>query len=93
MLITHCSLLGKNARLLRDFYDKRDKLIARDASAAELKAAEYDLIRMHKIIKRHRTRCPLCKLNESFMSPSEMQIKPLPRPLLNEAPFLPIQVH
>jgi uncharacterized protein with PIN domain len=92
MLITHCSLLGKNAQLLRELYDKRDKLIARDGSASELKAAEYDLIRMHKILKRHRTRCPQCKLNESFMSASEMRIKPLPRPLLNEAPFLPIQV-
>jgi len=66
MLITHCQLLSKNAQLLRDLYDKRDKLIARAGSASELKAAEYELIRMHKIIKRHRTRCPQCKRNESF---------------------------
>ena len=40
MLITHCQLLSKNAQLLSDLYDKRDKLIARAGSASELKAAE-----------------------------------------------------
>ena len=89
MLTTHCSLLNKNAKLLRDMYDKRDRLIARGGSASELKAAEYDLIRMHRIIKRHRTRCPQCKLNDGFITGSPMR----PRPLFNEAPLLPIQVH
>jgi hypothetical protein len=93
MLITHCPLLSKNAQLLRELYDKRDKLIARDGSASELKAAEHTLIRIHKIIKRHRTRCPQCKLNESFLSGSDTRIRTVPRPLLSEAPFLPIQVH
>jgi hypothetical protein len=89
MLTIHCSLLNKNAKLLRDMYDKRDRLIARGGSAAELKAAEYDLIRMHRIIKRHRTRCPQCKLNEGFIMGSAMRS----RPLSSEAPFLPIQVY
>jgi hypothetical protein len=89
MLTIHCLLLNKNARLLREMYDTRDRLIARGGSAYELKAAEYDLIRMHRIIKRHRTRCPQCKLNDGLMTGLPMR----PRPLFNEAPLLPIQVH
>jgi hypothetical protein len=89
MLTTHCSLLKKNAKLLRDMYDKRDRLIARGGSAIELKAAECDLVRMHRIIKRHRTRCPQCRLNEGFLTGSPMR----PIPLSSEAPFLPIQVY
>ena len=89
MLTIRCSLLNKNAKLLREMYDKRDRLIAGGGSASELKAAEYDLIRMHRIIKRHRTRCPQCKLNERFMTGFDVRL----RPLSSEAPFLPIQVH
>ena len=89
MLTLHCSLLNKNARLLRDMYDTRDRLIARGGSTSELKAAEYDLIRMHRVIKRHRTRCPQCKLNDGFVKGFKMR----PGPLFSEAPLLPIQVH
>jgi hypothetical protein len=88
MLTIRCSLLNKDAKLLRDMYDKRDLLIAR-GSASELKAAEYDLIRMHRIVKRHRTRCPQCRLNDGFMTGSQMR----PKPLLGEPPLLPIQVY
>ena len=89
MLTIRCSLLNKNAKLLRDMYDKRDQLIARGGSDSELKAAEYDLIRMHRIVKRHRTRCPQCRLNDGFMTGSQMRFKPL----LREPPLWPIQVY
>ena len=92
MLITHCQLLSKNAQLLSDLYDKRDKLIAAPVQLPNSRPPN-ELIQMHKIIKRHRTRCPQCKRNESFMSGSEMRMKPLPTPLLREAHFLPTQVH
>jgi hypothetical protein len=88
MLTIHCPLQNKNARLLREMYDKRDRLIARGGSASELKAAEYDLIRMHRIVKRHRTRCPQCRVNDRFVTGSQIR----PEPLFSEAPFLPIQV-
>jgi hypothetical protein len=88
MLTIHCPLLNKNAKLLREMYDKRDRLIARGGPASELKAAEYDLILMHRIVKRHRTRCPQCKLNYGSMTGSQVR----PEPLFSEAPFLPIQV-
>jgi hypothetical protein len=88
MLTIQCSLLNKNAKLLREMYDKRDRLIARGGSASELRAAEYDLVRMHRILKRHRTRCTQCKLNDGLMTGSQMR----PKPLFSEAPFLPIQV-
>lgn len=89
MLTIRCSLLNKNAKLLRDMYDKRDQLIARGGSDSELKAAEYDLIRMHRIVKRHRTRCPQCRLNDGSAMDSQMR----PKPLLGEPPLLPIQVY
>ena len=89
MLTIRCSLLNKNAKLLRDMYDKRDQLIARGGSDSELKAAEYDLIRMHRIVKRHRTRCPQCRLNDEFVTGSQMRS----RPLFGEPPLLPIQVY
>jgi hypothetical protein len=88
MLTIHCPLLNKNAKLLREMYDKRDQLIARGGSAIELKAAEYDLIRMHRIVKRHRTRCSRCRLNDGCMTVFPMR----PKPLFSEAPFLPIRV-
>lgn len=89
MLTIRCSLLNKNAKLLRDLYDKRDLLIARGGSASELKATEYDLIRMHRIVKRHRARCPQCRLNDGFVMGLQMR----PKPLLGEPPLLPIQVY
>jgi hypothetical protein len=88
MLTIHCPLRDKNAKVLREMYDKRDQLIARGGSAVELKAAEYDLIRMHRIVKRHRARCPRCRLNDGFMTGFAMR----PKPLFGEAPFLPIRV-
>jgi hypothetical protein len=81
--------MSEKAKRLRDLYDTQHKLISCDASASELRFVEYDLIRTHRIIKRHRMRCPQCKLNNSFMTGSDMRLRPLP----SEAPLLPVQVY
>ena len=79
-MLTTCSLLGEQAERLRDLYDMQHKLMSRDGSALELRAVEFDLIRMHRIIKRHRMRCPQCKLNDRFTLPmrSDTRLRPLP---------------
>jgi hypothetical protein len=89
MLTTWCPLLSKEAKCLRDLYDMQHKLMGRDASGSELRAVEYKLIRIHRIIKRHRTRCPQCNLNDRFMTSATMRLRPLP----SEALLLPIQVN
>jgi hypothetical protein len=89
MLTTRCPLLSKNAKLLQDLYNVRHKMMGREGSAAELRAVEYDLIRMHRVIKRHRMRCPQCKLNDGFTTRLDVRLRPLP----SEAPFLPVQVY
>jgi hypothetical protein len=89
MLTTYCSLLSKKAERLRDLYDLQHRLMSRDASASELRAVEYDLIQTHRLIRCHRMRCPQCKLNDRFMTRSDMRLRPLP----SEAPLLPVQVY
>jgi hypothetical protein len=89
MLTTCCPLLDEQARRLRNVYDEQLSLMSRDGSATELRAVEYELIRAHKAIKRHRMRCPQCRLNERFPTRSDMRLRPLP----SEAPLLPIQVY
>jgi hypothetical protein len=90
-MLTTCSLLGEQAERLRDLYDMQHRLISRDGSASELRAVEFDLIQMHRIIKRHRIRCSECKLNDRFAFPmrSDMRLRPLP----SEAPSLSVQVY
>ena len=90
-MLSTCSLLGEQAAHLRDLYDMQHKLMSRDGSALELRAVEFDLIRMHRIIKRHRMRCPQCKLNDRFTFPmhSDVRLRPLP----SEAPLLSGQVY
>ena len=89
MLTTYCPLLDEQAERLRNLYDTQHSLMSRDGSAPELRAVEYELIRAHKAMKRHRIRCPQCKLNDQFMTRSDMRLRPLP----SEAPLLPIQVY
>jgi hypothetical protein len=89
MPTTCCPLLDEQARRLRNLYDVQLSLMSRDGSATELRAVEYELIRAHRAVKRHRIRCPQCKLNERFMTRWDIRLRPLP----SEAPLLPIQVY
>jgi hypothetical protein len=61
MLQSACPRLKGLAKLMRETYDLRSKLILRDGSDMELLKVDYDLIRIHRVIGRHRRYCGQCK--------------------------------
>ncbi len=61
MLQSACPRLKGLAKLMRETYDVRSKLMLRDGSDLDLLKVEYDLIRIHRVIGRHRRYCSLCK--------------------------------
>jgi hypothetical protein len=75
--------------LLREKYDVRNMIIARGYPDTNLLKAECEIIRVQKIITRHRRRCSYCKLNETSVMGAEIPLRPLP----SEGPYLPIQTY
>jgi hypothetical protein len=64
MLRTRCPWLDDLSKLLQEKYQLRNEALAHNSSAGLMKA-ECDLIRVQKVITRHRLRCPHCKLQDS----------------------------
>ena len=89
MLTTCCPLLDEQARRLRNLYDTQLSLMNRDGSATEVRVVEFELIRTHRAIKRHRVRCLQCKLSERFVTRPGIRLRPLP----SEAPLIPVQIY
>jgi len=85
MLLSTCAQLKSLSTLLREKYNVRNKIIARGCPDTNLLQVEFEIIRVQKIITRHRRRCSYCKLHET----SDIRLRPLP----SEAPYLPIQTH
>ena len=67
MLRSRCRFLTDLGSLLQEKYQLRDKALAHNCSE-ELMEAECDLIRVQKVITRHRLRCPQCKAQDSRAS-------------------------
>jgi hypothetical protein len=86
MLFFPCVQLKSLSTLLREKYGVRNKIIARGCPDTNLLKAEFDIIRVQRIITRHRRRCSYCKLHET----SAVIAVPL-RPLRSEPPYLPTQ--
>ncbi len=61
MLQSACPRLKGLAKLMRETYDVRSKLILREGSDMDLLKVDYDLIRIHRVIGRHRRYCGQCK--------------------------------
>jgi len=89
MLLSPCAELKTLSTLLRDKYDVRNKILARGYPDPSLLQAEIEIIRVQKLITRHRRRCSQCKQNET----SAIGADGRSRPLANEASFTPIQTH
>jgi hypothetical protein len=68
MLQFTCTPLSGLAKLLREKYDIRSKMIVRNFSDSDLLVEEYEIIRINRLITRHRRRCPHCKLQGSFIT-------------------------
>jgi hypothetical protein len=86
MLSSRCVWLEINGKLLLEKFATRNKLIGQPDSASDLMLVEYGLIRLNRIIKRHRRRCRICISNARTSAAS---LRPLP----GGAPVLPVRVH
>ena len=89
MLVSPCAQLKSFSTLLREKYDERNKIIARGYADTSLLKAEIEIIRVQKIITRHRRRCPHCKLNETFPFSAYSRSRALP----SEGSVVPIQTY
>jgi hypothetical protein len=83
MLRARCTYLTDLSRLLQEKYQLRNEALAHSRSA-ELIQAECDLIRVNKVITRHRLRCPICKLQDARARAAAAM---RPRPIAAEAPL------
>jgi hypothetical protein len=61
MLRFACPKLKDLATMMREKYDVRNKMILRNGSDADMLKVEYELIRIHRTIARHRRNCFHCK--------------------------------
>ena len=77
MLQFTCDSLSGLARMLRDKYDVRSKMIVRNFPDAALLLEEYEIIRINRLITRHRRRCPQCKFQGSFVASGVKRLRPM----------------
>jgi hypothetical protein len=89
LLVSPCAQLKSLSTLLREKYDERNKIIARGYADTSLLKAELEIIRVQKIITRHRRLCPHCKLNENSVVAANARLKPLP----SERSAVPVQTN
>ena len=61
MLRFACPKLKDLAAKMREKYDVRNKMILRNGSDAEMLKVEYELVRIHRTIARHRRNCLQCQ--------------------------------
>jgi len=87
MLSSTCAQLKSLSTLLREKYEVRNKIIAREYPDTNLLKAELEVIQVQRIITRHRRRCSCCKLHETSAASTDIRLRPLP----SEGPYLPIQ--
>jgi hypothetical protein len=78
MLVSPCALLKSLSTVLREKYDERNKIFAHGYADTSLLKAELEIIRVQKIITRHRRRCPHCKLNGTHLVSADARSRPLP---------------
>jgi hypothetical protein len=77
MLRFTCDSLSGLAQMLRAKYDVRSKMIVRNFPDADLLAEEYEIIRINRLITRHRRRCPHCKFQGTFVASGVRHSEPL----------------
>jgi non-homologous end joining protein Ku len=62
-----CASLSSLTKQLLERYDVRSKMILRNLPDAELSMAEREIIRINRLITRHRRQCSQCKARESLL--------------------------
>ena len=81
-MMNPCRWLAKNGLIFRQKFDARNGMAARPFNDSELRLAEYELIRMTRIISRHRRTCPTCLFNENALATEQRTLRPLPGEIL-----------
>jgi len=89
MLLSPCAQLKSLSTLLREKYDVRNKIIALGYAGTSLLKAEIEIIRVQKIITRHRRRCSNCKLNQASTAGADIRL--ISRP--GQESYLPVQTY
>ena len=84
MLRFTCPKLKDLATMMREKYDVRNKMILRNGSDADMLKVEYELIRIHRTIARHRRNCFHCKLYANLARTASMELSQLS----SEKPFI-----
>ena len=64
-----CPGLRAFATLLREKYDLRFALIARNAPDDELRNVEAEVFRVNRLMTSHRRRCPDCTKTRTLVTP------------------------
>ncbi len=64
LLRSTCPSLNRLAELMQGVYRVRELMIANPSARVALLSVQIDLLRVQKLITRHRATCPHCKLNE-----------------------------
>lgn len=85
MLLSLCAQLKILSTLLHEKYEVRNKILARGYADSSLLQAELEIIRVQKLITRHRRRCSQCRLKQSFGVGTHDR--------LGSVAFSPIQTH
>lgn len=78
MLLSPCAQLKGFSTLLREKYDVRNKIIASGCADPSLLKGELEIIRVQKIVTRHRRRCSQCKLNETSAAGADRRLRSFP---------------
>jgi hypothetical protein len=78
MLRTRCPWLSDLSKLLQEKYQLRNESLAHNRSE-DLMKAECDLIRVQKVITRHRLRCATCKSQDSRATAAVIRPRLVPR--------------
>ena len=89
MLHFLCTASSCLAKSLRDRYDIRSRMIIRDFPDSDLLVAEYEIVRISRLLARHRRRCAQCQLDEGSVVRNrkdfEQLSRKMPLPSLNMA--------
>jgi hypothetical protein len=64
-----CPWLRAFATQLREKYDQRFALIARNATNDELRDVEAEVFRVNRLMTSHRRRCPDCTQTRTVVTP------------------------
>lgn len=90
-----CPSLNRLAALMQRVYRVRELIVADPLARVALVSVQTDLLRVHKLIKRHRATCAHCKLNPPLReNPSHKtlpspKVVPINRAKLSHAAALP----